>query len=530
MIRKFLLGFIFPVFYSAIHAQQPAEDYFEWGRQMEIMASVMKQILNNYVETPNPEKMGTDAIKGMLSGTDRYTRFYDEQQMFEQRLRQSGKISGIGIRIRNHDDGLQIRDVMPGTPARKAGLLPGDIIIAIDGQDLKELTSQQKDKLITGKPGSTVKLKIRRGQKTFELEATRQIIDQKAVPYYGLLPGKTGYIHLRKFTRTAATEVQEALVDLKNQGAERIVLDLRDNPGGLLSQAIGTVNLFIPKGKLVVETRGRITKFNRQYHTKHSPIDENIPLFIWINGHSASASEIVSGALQDYDRAVIVGDTSFGKGLVQRYFPVKYGTYVKITISKYYLPSGRLIQKVDYWHRDNKGHTTRYARGDKEFHTQSGRKVYEHGGIAPDRYVPSDTLLTVVKGLTKDDRFFPYFVDYIRHQSAPASPGDLDENRLAAGFEKYLKKEHIELSAPWTKYLEKALKSARKNKAAKDQIRSLENTLEQQRQALWNELTSPAGRRQTGILIKRMLIGYYFGPGELSRYDVQHTPLIRFVR
>ena len=518
-----LIGYFLPL------QAQEKNDYFEWGRQMELVSKVMEQVLNNYVEQPNPEKMGADAIKGMLRRTDKYTRFYDEQQMFDQRLRQSGKISGIGVRIRSNDRGLQIRDVVPATPARKAGLIPGDVIIEIDGNPLQGLSAAQKDRLIKGKPGSTVHLGILRDHDTLHMDIRRQIIEQNAVPYFGMLDERTGYIRLRKFTRSAAREVQNALVELKNQGATHIVLDLRNNPGGLLSQAINTINLFIPAGKLVVETKGRLEKYHKKYLTKHSPVDEEIPLTILINRGSASASEIVSGTLQDYDRARIVGDTSYGKGLVQRFFPVKYGTYVKITISRYYLPSGRLIQKRDYWHRDAQGNITSYSKDTTTFYTQKGRKVYEHGGIAPDLYVPSDTLDALVKFLKDKDHIFQYAADYIREHKAPASPDELDEHALASDFKEYLHRHHVALGTKWLEQLEKTVEQARKQQASATQIRNLEKTVEQARHSLQKSLDNPHIRTQTGMEIKRLLLRYYFGDKTLDEYLIKHSPIKKYV-
>ncbi|NPA46891.1 MAG: S41 family peptidase [Chlorobi bacterium] len=525
-IRFFLFSIM--LVFSSARAQQTG-NYFEWGRQMEMIAGVMEQVLNNYVEEPNPEKMGADAIKGMLRRTDKYTRFYDEQQMFDQRLRQSGKVSGIGVRIRANDQGLQIRDVLPDTPARQAGLMPGDVIVEIDGTSLQDLSARQKDKLIKGKPGTEVRLKIRRDDKTFETLIRRRILEQDAVPYFGMLDGETGYIRLRKFTRSASREVQDALVELKNKGAKRIVLDLRNNPGGLLSQAINTVNLFIPSGKLVVETKSRLQKYNKKYFTKKSPVDEEIPLVVIVNRGSASASEIVSGTLQDYDRARIIGDTTYGKGLVQRFFPVKYGTYVKITISRYYLPSGRLIQKRDYWHRDAQGNITAYKRDTTAFYTEKGRKVYEHGGIAPDVYIPSDTLWPVVKHFINQDHVFDFFVHYIRTYERPASPEALDERALAEAFIRYARDHDMEAGAPWLQKMESAFQKVRTQIKNEETLKGLENELQMAHARLQNQLKSPGVKSQLGIEIKKMLLQYYFGDKVTEAYLIRHSPVRKYI-
>ncbi len=520
--------FLLSLFISLYPAIAQQTDYFQWGKQIEIISAVTEELLNNYIEEPNAEILTNEAIKGLLKKTDRYTKYYDEQQMFEQRLRRSGKISGIGVSVRNKDKGLSIRDIFPGSPAEKSGLLIGDLIIEIDGKKLDSISYNAKLKLLKGKPGTTVKLKVKRLNKNQSFTLTRAIIEQKAVPLYKMLDNETGYIKLSRFTSKAYPEVLNALVDLKKNGARKIILDLRGNPGGLLSQAIKITSLFIPKSSLVTYTKGRFEKFNKEYHTQTDPIDEEIPLAVLINKNSASASEIVSGALQDYDRAVIVGDTSFGKGLVQRFFPLKYGTFVKITISKYYIPSGRQIQKIDYWHRDKYGNATKFKKDpSKVFYTENKRKVYEHGGITPDVSVRPEENPSLLKDLINNDYIFNFNTEFF-HRNPDINPRDLKDDKLLEKFINYLKTNKIDPKSETEKYLEKTLKKAEKDKISTDIYRHLKELNQKTDEADFDKMRQDAGMRKKILFyLKKDLILRYEGPAAYENYILQDDEIIR---
>jgi len=504
-------------------------DYFELGKQLEIISAVTETLLDNYIEEPNVEVLTNEAVKGMLKKTDRYTAFYDEQQMFDQRLRRAGKISGIGVAVKDKDKGLSVREVFPGTPAEKKGLLPGDLIIEIDGKALDSLNYNGKLRLLKGKPGTKVHLKILRQGKEKEFDLSRQIIERKAVPLYKMLDDKTGYIKLNRFSSKAYSEVLNALMDLKNQGAQYLILDLRGNPGGLLNQAIKITGLFVPKGSLVVYTKGRFEKFDKEYHTKNEPVDEEIPLAVLINKRSASASEIVSGALQDYDRALITGDTSFGKGLVQRYFPLKYGTHMKVTISKYYIPSGRQIQKIDYWHRDKEGHVTRFKKDkSKVFYTKNKRRVYEHGGITPDVRFESDTLDERIKDLIKKDAFFDFNTDYYFRHPGVKDVSALNDEQLLKEFIAFLRKENIDPQSGYEKYLDKALEKWQKKDGQSAEAKKLEALLREIDEGDLKALReNPQLRRQALHLIKKDLTGRYAGHKAQVEFELQDDADVR---
>ena len=487
--------------------------YFQWAKQMEIMSSLSEKLLNNYIEKPNPEILMNDAIKGMLSETDRFTHYYTEQQMFDQRLRNMGKFSGIGVMVNNHRKGLAVIRVLPGSPAEKAGLKTGDIIRSTDGKRLDSLSYSAKKKLLSGKPGSEIELKLLRRGKTLTVKVKRAVIPQKTVPYYAMLDKTTGYIKLLRFSKNAGKEVQEAVVDLKNRGAKKLILDLRGNPGGLLNQALYVAGLFLPTGTLVVKTKGRFEKFDKEYHTKNTPMDTEMPLAVLINGNSASASEIVSGTLQEYDRAVIVGDTSYGKGLVQRFFPLKYGTYVKITISKYYLPSGRLIQKIDYWHRDAKGKPGLFrTKHEKTFYTKHKRKVYEHGGIAPD-IISKNEYAPIVKAIANQNYIFDFNTEYYYTHDKPENPGTLAGEDLVPDLVKYLQKNRLDPETTFEKKLEKNIRLAEKENIPSGLLENLRQVSARLDKEQLDTLLNNAGiRHQLNRLIISDLMLRYFGP------------------
>lgn len=341
----------------------------------------------NYVDETNPGELMDSAIKNMLNELDPYTKFLNEQDVEEYKIRNAGEYSGIGALVRSYDDKLLIVEPYQDYPADKAGLRAGDEIIQIGDIKVADFDDNASE-LLKGANGTSVEVVYRRQDKNQTATIRREGVEVDAVPYYSMVDDKTGYIVLSRFNRKASGQTKAAIVDLKGSGAERLILDLRGNPGGLLSEAINVTNLFVPKGELIVTTKSKVKKFNQEYKTKNQPIDTEIPLVVLINGSSASASEIVSGGLQDLDRAVIMGARSFGKGLVQRPLKLTYGTQLKVTISRYYTASGRCIQALDYWNRDADGNAIRNTRFN-QFKTRNGRTVEDGGGVMPDIEIAS---------------------------------------------------------------------------------------------------------------------------------------------
>jgi len=430
--------------------------YFEIAKQLEIFNLVFKTVNTQYVSETNPAELMEKSINKMLNDLDPYTRFLNEQDVEEYRIKKQGSYGGIGASTRYKKDAIILTEVYLDSPADKAGLKAGDKITAIDGTKISDYKPKEVKALLKGTPDSKVEIKIIRQGKTITKTIIREEIAINPVPYYAMANDDTGYIPLLKFNKKTTTQVKAALVDLKEQGAKKIILDLRGNPGGLLSQAVSVVNLFVPKGQLVVDTRSRVAKFNKEYKTKGKAFDTEIPLVVIVNSRSASASEIVSGTLQDLDRAVIIGDRSFGKGLVQRPSKLAYGTQMKLTISKYYTPSGRCIQEMDYWNRDSLGNPKKYDINKRNaFKTKNGRTVYDGGGITPDVKVQDSKVSKIANLLLRDDAFINYATDYYyAHPNLDASSFVFSDADFDT-FINYVKTNHFSYKSKTEKYLEK---------------------------------------------------------------------------
>jgi carboxyl-terminal processing protease len=386
-----------------------ADDYFEISKNLEIFADVYKQVNTSYVDDVKPGELIRAAINGMLASLDPYTNFYSEAEAEEYRYQVTGTFAGIGSSIRRIDDYIYIESPLDDFPAQKAGLLPGDKILEVDGQSMKGKKTDEVTEFLKGKAGTSFNLKIERiGSGILEKTITRETIKVKNVPYHGIIENHIGFIKLAGFTPNAGKEVQDALLDLKSKGATKIVLDLRNNGGGLLHEAVNIVNIFVPKGATIVITRGKFEEDNRTYKTLNSPVDTEIPLVILINNNSASASEIVSGALQDFDRAVLIGQNSFGKGLVQTTMSLNYNTSMKVTTAKYYIPSGRLIQRLDYGNKVNGKAIAVADSVKKDFYTKNGRKVIDGEGIQPDVPVEETRYSKLAQALIKNDLLFKF--------------------------------------------------------------------------------------------------------------------------
>ncbi|TRZ46074.1 S41 family peptidase [Robertkochia solimangrovi] len=385
-------------------------DYFEIAKQVEIFTTMFKELNMNYVDETNPAELMDTAIKNMLEDLDPYTRFMNEQDVESFKISNAGEYSGIGAIVRSFNDRLLIVEPYQGYPADKAGLKAGDEIIQIGDIKISDFKDDATE-LLKGSVNSAVAITYTRQGKSYTTSVEREEIEVDAVPFHEMVNAETGYIVLSKFNSKASSQTEEALEDLKSKGAKKIILDLRNNPGGLLSEAISVCNLFVPKGEMIVSTKSKVRKFNQEYKTRKEPVDINIPLVILVNGNSASASEIVSGALQDLDRAVIIGARSFGKGLVQRPIKLTYGTQLKVTISRYYTPSGRCIQSMDYWNRDENGNAV-IKKNYNEYKTRNGRPVYDSGGVLPDVMVEGLQSNSLIDALSVNNVIFDFATNY----------------------------------------------------------------------------------------------------------------------
>lgn len=393
----------------------PAERYFEIAKNLEIFASVFKEVNNLYVDEINPNKTIRIGIDAMLGSLDPYTNFISEDQVEDFRTQNTGQYGGIGAVTRTMGNRTVVTMVYEGYPAFKNGLKIGDQVLKMDGVDLSKLTLEEANQLMRGQVGTPVKLTVKRmGQKDpIDIEFKREKIKISNVPYFGMIGPDMGYVQLTEFTVDAGKEVKNAVVALKEKGAKHIILDLRGNPGGLLHEAVNICNIFIPKGKKVVDTKGKVTENNITYETLNNPVDLDIPIVVIINRGSASASEIVAGTLQDYDRAVVLGERSYGKGLVQIPRPLSYNSQVKITTAKYYTPTGRCIQVLDYSHRRDDGSAGSIPDSlKKEFSTTHGRKVFDGGGIDPDVKIESAEPAMVTQVLFREGLLFDFATQY----------------------------------------------------------------------------------------------------------------------
>ncbi|MEJ1221431.1 S41 family peptidase [Sediminicola sp. 1XM1-17] len=419
-IKKKVLIPIFALVFLVVGSSFKS-DFFEIAKQIEIFTTLFKELNMNYVDETNPAELMDNAIKNMLEGLDPYTKFLNEQDVEAYKINNAGEYSGIGAVVRSYKDKLVVIEPYKNYPADKAGLKAGDEIIKIGDIGIAEFKDDGSE-LLKGANNTSVAVTYKRQGQIRTTTIVREAIEVDAVPYYKMVDAKTGYIVLAKFNQKASEQTKEALINLKNEGAEKIILDLRGNPGGLLSEAINVTNLFIPKGELVVTTKSKVKKFNREYYTKNQPIDENIPLVVLVNGRSASASEIVSGSLQDLDRAVIMGARSFGKGLVQRPLKLTYGTQLKVTISRYYTASGRCIQSLDYWNRDGDGNAVKNTNF-TDFKTRNGRKVQDGGGVLPDIEISALRTNALTQGLMDSNVIFDFATQYY-YQNTLNSPAE----------------------------------------------------------------------------------------------------------
>ena len=438
------------------------DDFFEISKQIEIFTTIYKTINQNYVDETNPAELMDKAIKSMLADLDPYTNYFNEADVIKFKINNTGEYTGIGAIITRKEDKLIVKEPYKGFPADKAGLRAGDEITQIGDvllADFKDDASQ----LMKGAKGTKIDVKYLRQGKQLSTQLVLDEVAIKAVPFYGMVDDKTGYIVLTQFNAKASSETKEALEKLKEDGAKQIILDLRGNPGGLLNEAVNICNLFVPKGETIVTTKSKNSKYNNTNKTTKEPVDTEIPLVVIVDGKSASASEIVAGGLQDLDRAVIVGSRSFGKGLVQRPFDMTYGTQVKVTISKYYTPSGRCIQALNYAHKDKNGKAIRTEEKNyNAFKTQKGRTVYDGGGILPDVVLENTKTSAIAEALQKNDAVFNYATYYYYKNPNLGDKIPTITDADIVDFKAFLKREKISLDTETEIALKNMLEKAKK--------------------------------------------------------------------
>ena len=435
--RKMLAGAFIVMLGMGMTSFKEDDRNFQISKNLDIFNSIFKELDLFYVDTVNAEKMIQTGVEGMLSLTDPYTEYYPEEEVSSLKEMTTGKYGGIGAAIRYYEakDRIAVVEPTEGMPAAEAGVKAGDIILSVGGKEMvrgdmkpQEFSSKVSEAL-RGEPGTSFVLKVLRPLKNdstvMEFKITRKNIRTNPVPYYGMVKDSIGYLALSSFTENSAKDFKKAFIELKQKGAKSLIIDLRDNGGGSLSEAVDIVNLYVPKGQEIVVTKGKVRQAQGSYKTQNEPVDTQIPLAVLVNGATASASEIVSGSLQDLDRAVIVGNRTFGKGLVQTIRPLPYNGTLKVTTSKYYIPSGRCIQAIDYAKKNADGSVARTPDSlTTVFHTAAGREVRDGGGIRPDIEVKGDKIPNIVFYLMNDDLIFDYATQYCWDHPTLASVDD----------------------------------------------------------------------------------------------------------
>lgn len=501
------------------------EDFFEIAKQIEIFTNLFKTVNMNYVDETNPGEMMDKAIKSMLADLDPYTNYFNEADVVKFKINNTGEYTGIGAMITRKDGKIIIKEPYKGYPADKAGLKAGDEIFQIGDVNLKDY-KEDASALMRGAKNAKVEVKFNRQGKTQTATIVLDEVEVKAVPFYGKVDEKTGYIVLTQFNKKASFETQAALLDLKSKGAERIILDLRGNPGGLLGEAVNICNLFVPKGEVIVTTKSKIEKHNQSYKTTREPIDLDIPLVVLVDGKSASASEIVSGALQDLDRAVVVGSRSFGKGLVQRPLDLTYGTQVKVTISRYYTPSGRCIQALDYSKKDAEGKAIKTdAKNFNAFKTRKGRTVYDGGGIQPDVELAETKLSAIAEALQKNDAIFNYATAYFYKNPNPGNTIPTISDTDFADFKAFLKKENFSFDTETEKQLKKTLEAAQNEKIDENIKAEYQNLMTALRKSEDIQLDKNKNEIKE-LLIDELIKRYQYKEG-LYQYYIQHNSEVK---
>ena len=527
MFKKLKKRYIIPVFLSIFLfiGASFKQDFFEIAKQIEIFTNLFKTVNMNYVDETNPAEMMDKAIKSMLADLDPYTNYFNEADVVRFKINNTGEYTGIGAMITRKEGKIIIKEPYKDYPADKAGLKAGDEIIQIGDIELKDY-KEDASALMRGAKNAKIEVKFLRQGKPNTATLVLDEVEVKAVPFFGKVDEKTGYIVLSQFNRKATFETQAALLELKSQGAEKIILDLRGNPGGLLNEAVNICNLFVPKGEVIVTTKAKVEKHTQTYKTTRDPLDLEIPLVILVDGKSASASEIVAGALQDLDRAVVVGSRSFGKGLVQRPLDLTYGTQVKVTISRYYTPSGRCIQALDYSKKDAEGKAIKTdAKNYNAFKTSKGRTVYDGGGIQPDVELEETKLSAISEALQKNDAIFNYATTYYYKNPSlgtkipTITDGDFND------FKAYLKKENFSFDTETEKQLKKTFEIAEKEKIdqnIKTEYDNLMNALRKSEEIQLNKNQMEIKELLLDELIKR----YQYKEG-LYQYYILHNSEVK---
>lgn len=517
-MKQRIIGLVLLAFLSVAAMAQEKQNNFEIAKSLDIYNSILRELNLNYVDEINPGELNEAAINAMLQGLDPYTVFIPESNIEDARFMTTGEYGGIGALIQFDGEYTRISDPYEGWPAQKAGITAGDVILEVNGVDCHKKTTAQVSELLKGQPGTEVTLKLKRygSDKPVVKTLKREKVKIDDIPYYTVFDNGVAYLSLSGFTRDAGANVKAKLLEMKkDHELKGFILDLRGNGGGLLNEAVDIVNLFIAKDKPVVSMKGKTTASCHQYSTNNPSVDEKIPLAILVDGSSASASEIVAGSIQDYDRGVIIGTRTFGKGLVQNILPLSYNTQMKVTVAKYYIPSGRCIQEIDYSHKKDSTMVKTDTLG-KPFTTMAGRTVYEGHGITPDVKVERDPYATVTAYLYGKNMIFDYANKYYNEHPtiAPAKEFKIDEATYQ-DFMEFVKSHDFSYTTGCEmemKKLKEAMEIEGCDKQVADIVKSLEKALEAEKA---NDLQN--NRDDIEELLRSEIVGrYYYQKGRIE--------------
>ena len=516
-MRKRVIGWVMAILLPITAIGQEKQNNFEISKSLDIYNSLMRELNLNYVDEINPGELNEAAIDAMLKGLDPYTVFIPESEIETYKLMTTGEYGGIGALIQYDGEYTRISDPYEGWPAQKAGLKAGDAILSVNGVDTHKKSTEEVSELLKGQPGTEVTIKIKRYGEDKPIEKTlkREKVKIDNIPYATVFDNGIGYVVLNSFTKDAGNEMKQKLLDMKKEHQLKgFIIDLRGNGGGLLNEAVDIVNLFIPKGKPVVSTKGKAQNSGHLYNTNNQPVDEQIPLAILVDGGSASASEIVSGAIQDYDRGVIIGQRTFGKGLVQNILPLTYNTQMKVTIAKYYIPSGRCIQEIDYSHKKDSTEIKKDTLG-KPFTTLAGRTVYEGHGITPDVKITPKKYATVTAYLYAKNYIFDY-ANKFEHEHKSIAPADQYkvDDQTYQDFMDFVKEKNFS----YTTECEKTLTDLKKHAKDEGYLESIKTQLEQLEKQLQADKENDLVKNRKDIeeLLRLEIVGrYYYQVGRI---------------